>query len=621
MRVKTRGQNAVTRARGPANAVTPLRGPAMPVFAALSALVASTCNNVPISSLEKSFSVQVDQRSGDEGAVKIDFLWVIDNSASMCEEQFSLAANFDVFTEKFAGKFDLDQRVAVVGMDMQCDHEVLDGVESTKGRFNVAPASGFPPSCQEKVIRACTTDDDCPAQTLDCEAMGLDKGCDLPSDAGVWACRQAQSASCVTNPNGSVNTECKRRCQSDEECQALFGDNRYICQKPSGNQQDWGCMRPPITKGCPEEVGPVLNDADLALFPCLATIGVNQNKCFKYEQGLASALAALDPEGENAKQITCTVEEEEAGTCRRFLREDAYLVLIFISDEDDCSSHTPINEDDHETCALLDDLADGGPLVPVSHYVNEFKSLKDDPSRVIVASVAGDAIAGEAFTGYAEDCDGIWEAYDEEVANCVANAPDFTSLQKQELACNDSTITEDKETASCESACIERAEINAQRLCYDASKSSKFVCFQTTYACQSKGGRADFGRRYVEFAEGFGRRRGSFNNICSDEGIGPALDDIADTIIGAISKMCLALPIADKENMQVFKDFIDSQTGEKKTVELFEPEDYKLLDPDGGDDCDVDGNPRPALDFETDKAPKVGDLIRVTYKGKPVLTF
>ncbi len=64
-----------------------------PTFAAaicgLALLVG--CNSVPVSGLEKSFTLVVEQEAGTGDPVKIDFLWVMDNSASMCDEQVSLA--------------------------------------------------------------------------------------------------------------------------------------------------------------------------------------------------------------------------------------------------------------------------------------------------------------------------------------------------------------------------------------------------------------------------------------------------------------------------------------------------------------------------------------------------
>jgi hypothetical protein len=399
----------------PSLEVLNMRGPFR--YALLAPLAALTlvagCNEVPIEGLEKSLQIEVEKSSGEE-AVKIDFLWVVDNSTSMCEEQIQLAANFEQFTATLSDLFKLDPRLAVVSHDMSC---TLDshGVQNAQGRFSEQPATGYPKSCQPKVIQQCSQDSEC---------GDLDAALGSTETDGEWTCQKAQSESCEVNPNGSVNTECHRRCTTNLECQTVFGDPRYTCQK-AGGTDDWSCLLPPKTDGCPESLGPVLDADELAQFPCLATIGVNQNKCFKYEQGLASAMAALDRSGANKSYLT-----SDSGSSA-FLREDAYLVIIFVTDEDDCSAdcgspgdswkkcphplchkYTDENgdlrckgvlvEDEYDTCALLGDQTEGGPLVPVTHYTNQIKSLKTDPSKVIVAAIAGDAVVPQGLASMKE---------------------------------------------------------------------------------------------------------------------------------------------------------------------------------------------------------------------------
>ena len=53
-------------------------------------LVLLACNDVPIDTLQRSFTVKVVQSQTNKAAVKVDFLWMIDNSSSMCQEQTAL---------------------------------------------------------------------------------------------------------------------------------------------------------------------------------------------------------------------------------------------------------------------------------------------------------------------------------------------------------------------------------------------------------------------------------------------------------------------------------------------------------------------------------------------------
>ena len=487
-----------------------------------------SCNHEPVKNIEKSFTLKVEKQSGTGDPIPIDFLWVVDNSSSMCEEQLSLTGSFDVFTNRLETFFQIDPRLAVTSHDVQCTVDNVN-IFSSKGTFNTVPATAFPPPCQEKRIRECFADDVC--QNMDCVVRGEcprdDPSCTCNGPQGEWSCRHPNTESCLVNPNGTVNSQCVRHCTTDEECQTLFGDSSYICQKPSANQSDWGCIRPPGTSTCPATVPPVLDADNIDLFPCAATVGVNQEKCFKFEQGMNAALMAIDPTGANADQA------------RGFLRDDAYLVIIFISDEDDCSiaAGRNINEDDYDTCALLTTTDQGGPLVPVGHFANRFKALKQDPGKVIVAAIAGDSTA------------------------------------------------------------LDPAQISADRAAYFTSKGDPKVCFHQTYICLSDQGKADYGSRYLDLTESFGPN-GAFTNICEDTGIGPALDAIADTIITVLNQICLPKPVLDTASLVVTR----TRDGEETILTPGNgPGQYRIIENVEG--CAVDGQSLPAIAFGDPPSP------------------
>ena len=486
------------------------------------------CNHTPISNLEKSFTLKVTKNTGDSEPIKIDFLWVVDNSSSMCQEQVALTTNFNRFVDLIQSAFDIDPRVAVTTVDAQCDVN-NETIFSAKGKFNQHVEKNFPPPCQANVRLECLSDTDC--EDLDCEAFGSCGG-----TQGEWTCRTA-SATCVTNPNGSINTTCRRRCTTDSECQTLFGDPLFKCQQPSANQADWGCIRPPDSQTCPDTLPPFLTSENLNLFPCIATVGVNQEKCLKFEQQMRSGLMAIDPNGVNADQA------------KGFLRPEAYLVIVFVSDEEDCSiaDNANVGEDDYETCGLLKTTDEGGPLVPVAHYVNKFKGLKSDPGRVIVASIAGDSLLDEP------------------------------------------------------------AEIELDREAYTASKGDPKTCYHQSYICSSENGVADFGARFLELTSAFGPN-GSFTNICKDQGIEVALEQIANTIITVVNKVCLPRPI--------LSGLAVTRTRNGVTETLTEgngPGHYAIIPT--SEDC-VDGEQiLPAIAFGDPPIP--GEAIEITYQGDP----
>ncbi|MFT7624059.1 MAG: hypothetical protein ACI9WU_003245 [Myxococcota bacterium] len=225
------------------------------------------------------------------------------------------------------------------------------------------------------------------------------------------------------------------------------------------------------------------------LFNCIGVVGAEQHNNANLEQGLNAAIYALDKEGINAMQA------------KQFLRDDAYLVIVFVSDEDDCSvdDNMELKKEQYGTCTCQPDSTQGGKLRPVNEAVNRIKALKNDPGRVLVAAIVGDSTATE-----------------------------------------EGAITEDR-TAYFESKCSQ---------CQNPSDQHPLLF--NTYVCESGAGKADYGKRYVEFVQRFGKN-GILTNICDDAGIAPALDTIADRIIRVFTKICLPRPIESNQSLVVNK--------------------------------------------------------------------
>jgi hypothetical protein len=506
---------------------------------ALVGALAFACNHTPIENLEKSFTMKVQVDTRDDEPVKVDFLWVVDNSTSMCQEQVSLARSFGTFTQRLQESFDIDARIAVTTSDVQCAPSA--SVNSAKGTFNRRAAMVFDTSCQESRIHACSANSDCAG--LDCSLLGS-----CGADQGEWLCSPSTIlAECVTNPNESINTRCTRRCLADAECQALFGDPAYYCNRPASGPG--GCLRPPATSGCPTDIGEPgwLTNDNLDNFRCIATVGTaSGSSCLRYEQPLMAGLLALDPTGPNSAQALA------------FLRPDAYLVVVFISDEEDCSvpydyatnqedSRFRLGEGNFNRCGLLKTTDEGGPLVPVAHFVNKLKSLKRDPGRVIVAAIAGDSLE---------------------------TTPESVALDRQD---------------------------------YIASKSAARDCHQQTTICRSSNGVADFGARFLQLTQAFGPN-GSFANICADEGIGPALDQVANTIVAVINKVCLPRPILNGLIVRRIRGGVATQLTQGQGRDTFDV----IF---GSEDCLVDGVIMPAIVFGDPPIP--GEEIEIEYQGDP----
>jgi len=161
----------------------------------------------------------------------------------------------------------------------------------------------------------------------------------------------------------------------------------------------------------------IVGDASIAeVFSRLANLGIEG--C-GYEHQLQAARLALF--------------ESSTPNNVNFLRKDAYLAIIFITDEDDCSA--PPDSDffvssDYSTteqqpslrCALAGHRCDGafppasafqtalancvadenggGKLIPVAGIVNDIKSLKTAPGRILVSGIMGKS-ADPASSNYA----------------------------------------------------------------------------------------------------------------------------------------------------------------------------------------------------------------------------
>lgn len=96
-----------------------------------------------------------------------------------------------------------------------------------------------------------------------------------------------------------------------------------------------------------------------------------------YEKGLYAAKTALFPTNRGGKS-------GDGGYNAGFLRDDARLAIIFVSDEDDCSDDDSLGLTDPEQC-----YSQYNQLRPVSEYVDDYLSLKRADSDIVVGAIIG----------------------------------------------------------------------------------------------------------------------------------------------------------------------------------------------------------------------------------------
>lgn len=603
--------------------------------------------------------------------LKLDFLWVIDHSPSMCQEQRQLAKGFKSMADALGafGEGAVDAQMAVVTVQQAPDKTDVKVV----GRFRHSPATAFPPNCYERVRTPCLNDAQCGAPA---PYTFTDKGdasmclspppnkLDVQAKSNQWQCKGPKAedgsikASKVANLNCSLNTYCEATCQKgaagDKFCGDLFegavpANERTIqCSVPGGGAGLGGCIFQPDTSKCPkpEDLPPVLGQHELDRFACLATVGAAQTQESKFEGGFRSAWMALDPDGPNCDHDACVkalrsccvgdqawcketnpaildqnkmkCDSDKAQLCEhltpfghckrqiahccqgpydtacaqhrdtvkceaevalrcdklkgktdrvpqacqhtRLLRPDGYLVLIFVSDDDDCSVRLDVHP--HvmgkglwETCQRYNDAKQGNRALAEA----ECEVQRDKDAALYCPS---DCLAGSQSKtpqGALKCADGCKPGSAEHKA-CVAEADkQMAALDATKVSTGISDWLPPVETFVAQFKKLkddpdkifvaaisgdtslpgggagppyteaEQQQQHRDRVDYYRSSSADVAPGQAPYMCLGDRGEAGYGYRYAAMTEAFGDR-GVFSNLCEGAGFGPALQRIAEQI-------------------------------------------------------------------------------------------
>ncbi|NOY92836.1 MAG: hypothetical protein GXP55_16750 [Deltaproteobacteria bacterium] len=145
--------------------------------------------------------------------------------------------------------------------------------------------------------------------------------------------------------------------------------------------------------------------ASAADFTCMASIGTGG--C-GFEQPLAATLKAVTP---SSSPLTFTMGTRGHGDLENtgFLRPGATLAVILMTDEDDCSAADP-DLFDQSSARYAGDLnlrcfEYPEALQSTDRYVDGLLALKDDPSRVVFATISGvpTDLEGASFTDVLAD--------------------------------------------------------------------------------------------------------------------------------------------------------------------------------------------------------------------------
>jgi hypothetical protein len=516
--------------------------------------------------------------------VKLDILWVIDSSASMCKQQVAMPRIFNEFVTS--------TMVNLPRLDLHVAATTMDGLSLSSQHFNYNPASAFPPACYGHIYFPCLEDEDCN------EEFG-----------GNWECKAPMNPDAMYNLNGSVNSTCRMVCEDATECCPHFcPDNtcddvcKFSCKSAGRGGPNPGCMPDPMTDSCPVEGPKVLTNQDLDLFNCLVTTQPDQSYQANLEQGFKAAWQALDPDGKNSE-------------LSQFSREDAFLLMVFVTDEEDCSigshyaspsytcetdadclngagiceeneaysefigqtvklCHGIIKKDYYNNCALLGEYKDsesyalyldpngsqcvadtdcqegfectdnnrcipfgstppyatfdnpiGSPLFSLSSVdkmAERYKSLKPDSTHVMITAIAGDGmvLGSDEDSLISEACLGM--------AELTACAEYKAAKDNASETCKTTPMAE-----GCES--FSEAKLACIRACYLASKNNpeNMSSSKNTYICTNPTGKFDLGLRYIRLVEQFGDQ-GTMSNLCDWKNPTTTAQKLYDLILGNV---------------------------------------------------------------------------------------
>lgn len=204
---------------------------------------------------------------GDQGCKKVDFLFIIDNSGSMGDEQDNLIASFPGFIDTIQTTLDEAQDYHIMVVDT--DEWVYEGCQGACDSGCLPDGCGFPPALE--CILPCTLSLTCIGQYT----------CGVTTP---FECEDVLGAG-VTHPRGSQS--------SNQDCNFSTGARYMDSSEP-----------------------------DLAAtFGCAADVGTGSTA--GTEKPMEAMVQAVTP------------ATEAFGCNEGFIRDDAILVITFVTDEDD----------------------------------------------------------------------------------------------------------------------------------------------------------------------------------------------------------------------------------------------------------------------------------------------
>jgi hypothetical protein len=321
-------------------------------------------------------------------AAKVDILWVLDNSGSMCQEQQRLREKFADFISQF-GRKNIDFNIGVTTTHMKQGY----GYEpvALPGRLQATPQP-LPSS-----FAGCVGDEGDPGDPDDGFAQVR------TSIAGAIACTRDASK---WQHLADVQDD-EIRCAASPTCEA--SDLEDLFPSEQDGQSPYRAL-PTVLSASDPAYQDAQGYVDLERlerdFACMSFVGT---RGFAFEKGLGAATEAVSPEMTGG-----TVENptDASAPNHGLLRDDAQFAVIFLTDENDCTHDGSLDEQcnsqicefaNHpgfEDSALLDPEELSEELV-ANLAASKGMTLEEfDRRKVVVASLHGESNRYGGKPGY-----------------------------------------------------------------------------------------------------------------------------------------------------------------------------------------------------------------------------
>jgi hypothetical protein len=306
----------------------------------------------------------------------VDLLFVIDDSGSMAEEQKKLARALPQLLYILgSGNHSGKRSLAGEATDFAPAQTMHVGVVTTDLGVNEAPpiescgAASYEPTAPDPANTKAEV------RALAPNGVRLDKP--FGDDGTMQTSTEVALAGIWSRPSGST-----------------FADPVALVVDPDPSCESVQPSKPYLEYGPGDLFEDTAHD-----FSCIAKLG--KNGC-GLEQQLEAMYKALAPASERFSRSSGG-QGSAGGTNAGFLREDAILVVVVISDEDDCSIPDDSSELFNRNSSVFNDdinVRCGKPenqhlLEPVSRYVEGLRALKPARyrDRIVFASATGAPLA------------------------------------------------------------------------------------------------------------------------------------------------------------------------------------------------------------------------------------